>query len=36
VGQTNIVSVNPISYSFMELGTRTILADYGVMIVFKG
>ena len=36
VGQANIVSINPISYSFMELGTRTILDDYGVMIVFKG
>ena len=36
VGQTNIVSINPISYSFMELGSRAILADYGVMIVFKG
>jgi DNA-directed RNA polymerase subunit RPC12/RpoP len=36
VGQANIVSINPISYSYMELGTRTILDDYGVMIVFKG
>jgi len=36
VGQTNIVSINPISYSFMELGTRTILDDYGVMIVYRG
>jgi len=36
VGQTNIVSINPITYSFMELGSRQILADYGVMIVFKG
>jgi DNA-directed RNA polymerase subunit RPC12/RpoP len=36
VGQTNIVSVNPITYSYMELGSRMILADYGVMIVYKG
>jgi len=36
VGQTNIVSINPISYSYMELGTRNMLEDYGVMIVFKG
>jgi hypothetical protein len=36
VGQSNIVSINPITYSFMELGSRAILADYGVMIVFKG
>jgi DNA-directed RNA polymerase subunit RPC12/RpoP len=36
VGQPNIISINPISYSYVELGTRTILADYGVTIVFKG
>ena len=36
VGHPNIVSVNTINYSFMELGTRNILMDYGVMIVFKG
>jgi hypothetical protein len=36
VGQVNIVSINPISYSYIELGSRQILGDYGVMIVFKG
>jgi hypothetical protein len=36
VGQANIVSINPISYSYMELGSRNMLNDYGVMIVFKG
>jgi hypothetical protein len=36
VGQINIVSIHPISYSFLELGTRQILNDYGVVIVFKG
>jgi len=30
------VSISPISYSYVELGTRTLLDDYGVMIVFKG
>jgi DNA-directed RNA polymerase subunit RPC12/RpoP len=36
VGQANIVSVTSINYSYMELGTRHILTDYGVLIVFKG
>jgi DNA-directed RNA polymerase subunit RPC12/RpoP len=36
VGQANIVSINTVCYSFMELGTRHILTDYGVLIVFKG
>jgi DNA-directed RNA polymerase subunit RPC12/RpoP len=36
VGQVNIVSINPINYSYEELSTRKILTDYGVMIIFKG
>jgi hypothetical protein len=36
VGQTNIVSISPISYSYVESGGRQLLNDYGVMIVFKG
>ncbi|MGP8202260.1 MAG: hypothetical protein ACLQU4_22500 [Limisphaerales bacterium] len=36
VGQANIVSVNAINYSYMELSTRHILTDYGVMVIFKG
>jgi hypothetical protein len=36
VGQTNIVSINPINYSYEELSTRKIMEDYGVMVVFKG
>jgi DNA-directed RNA polymerase subunit RPC12/RpoP len=36
VGQPNIVSINTINYSFVELSTHHLLQDYGVMIVFKG
>jgi DNA-directed RNA polymerase subunit RPC12/RpoP len=36
VGHVNVVSINSINYSFMELGSRQILTDYGVLIVFKG
>jgi DNA-directed RNA polymerase subunit RPC12/RpoP len=36
VGQTNIVSINPINYSYEDLSTRKIMEDYGVMVVFKG
>lgn len=36
VGHQNIVSVHSINYSFMELSTRHILTDYGIMIVFRG
>jgi DNA-directed RNA polymerase subunit RPC12/RpoP len=36
VGQANIVSVCSINYSYVELGSRALLTDYGVLIVFKG
>ena len=36
VGQPNVISINPISYSYVELGSHAILADYGVTIVFRG
>jgi DNA-directed RNA polymerase subunit RPC12/RpoP len=36
VGQPNIISINPISYSYVELGSHAIVADYGVTIVFRG
>jgi DNA-directed RNA polymerase subunit RPC12/RpoP len=36
VGRDNIISINPISYSYVELSSRTVLADYGVTIVFRG
>jgi DNA-directed RNA polymerase subunit RPC12/RpoP len=36
VGESNIVSITPITYTHMDLGTRAMLTDFGVMIVYKG
>lgn len=36
VGAENIISVSPITYSHLDLNSRQNLADYGVLIVFKG
>ena len=36
VGQDNIVSIQPISYTHMDLATRQWITDYGVMVVYKG
>jgi DNA-directed RNA polymerase subunit RPC12/RpoP len=35
-GETNIVSINTITYTHVDMGSRQILTDYGVMIVYKG
>jgi DNA-directed RNA polymerase subunit RPC12/RpoP len=36
IGQANVVHVVPVSYSYTETGSRQIVQDYGLIIVFKG
>jgi DNA-directed RNA polymerase subunit RPC12/RpoP len=36
IGEDNIVSITPLTYTHMDLGTRQLLTDFGVMIVYKG
>jgi hypothetical protein len=36
VGQANIVSINTINYSAIDMATHNKLEDYGVLVVFKG
>lgn len=36
IGNDNVVSVTPISYSHLDLNTRQNIMDYGVIIVYKG
>jgi hypothetical protein len=36
VGETNIVSINTLGYTHVDMGSRQILTDYGVMVVYKG
>lgn len=35
IGESNIVSITPITYTHMDLGTRQLMTDFGVMVVFK-
>lgn len=36
IGEHNLVSINPLSYSMVDIGSQKLLTDYGVMIVFRG
>lgn len=36
VGEANVVSINTINYSAIDMGTRQILTDYGLLIVYRG
>ncbi len=35
IGDENIVSITPINYSYVEMGTQKLLNDFGVMIVYR-
>ena len=36
VGEANIINISTISYTHVDMGSRQILTDYGVMVVYKG
>jgi DNA-directed RNA polymerase subunit RPC12/RpoP len=36
IGEQNLVSVTPISYSFNDIASQKQLTDFGVMIIYKG
>jgi hypothetical protein len=36
IGETNIVSLTPITYTHVDLGSRQLMTDFGVMIVYRG
>ncbi len=36
IGEANIVSITPISYTHMELASRQWITDYGVLLVYRG
>jgi DNA-directed RNA polymerase subunit RPC12/RpoP len=36
VGEENIVSINPINYTHLDIGTQKLMTEFGVLIVYKG
>lgn len=36
LGESNIVSITPITYTHLDLGSRQLMTDFGVMIIYKG
>jgi DNA-directed RNA polymerase subunit RPC12/RpoP len=35
VGDGNVVSLTPITYQYIEIGSQKVVTDFGVMIVYK-
>jgi DNA-directed RNA polymerase subunit RPC12/RpoP len=36
IGEANVVSITPLTYTHVDIGSQKILTDYAVMVVFKG
>ncbi|HWD91223.1 MAG TPA: hypothetical protein VG938_02630 [Verrucomicrobiae bacterium] len=36
VGETNVVSITPMTYTHIDIGSQKIMTEYAVMIVYKG
>jgi DNA-directed RNA polymerase subunit RPC12/RpoP len=36
VGESNIVGIHTISYSFVDIGTQKMLTDYGMLVIYRG
>jgi len=36
VGQENIVSINTVTYTALDIGTQKLMTEFGVLIVYKG
>lgn len=36
VGEPNIISITPLTYTHLDIGTQKLMTDFGVLIVFRG
>lgn len=36
VGEQNIVSMNPINYTHLDIGTQKLMTEFGLIIVYRG
>jgi phage FluMu protein Com len=36
IGEENVVQFIPVNYSYVDIATQKLLADFGVMIVYRG
>lgn len=36
IGEADLVSITPLTYTHLDIGTRQLMTDFGVMVVYKG
>ncbi|MGH7972029.1 MAG: hypothetical protein ACREIC_25230 [Limisphaerales bacterium] len=36
VGESNIISITPINYTILDIGTQKLMTEYGVLVIYRG
>lgn len=36
VGETNVVSLTPLTYTHLDIGSQKLMTDYAVLVVYRG
>ena len=36
VGETNLMSVNPLTYTHIDIGSQKLLTDYAILVIYRG
>ena len=36
VGESNIISVNSLTYTHLDIGSQKLLTDYAVLVIYRG
>ena len=36
IGEANIISISPITYTHLDIGTQKIMTEYGVLLIYRG
>jgi hypothetical protein len=36
VGESNVVSITPLTYTHLDIGTQKLMTDFGVMVLYRG
>jgi hypothetical protein len=36
VGEANIISINPINYTNLDIGTQKLMTEYGILVIYRG
>jgi len=36
IGEANVISITPLTYTHLDIGSQKLMTDFGIMIVYRG